>query len=370
MKNNLNLKQFKSHFLEFYEQHETRFDIGFFLVGFILDVFTLSDIDDPLSILQQIAYLIIIGSILYFEFINSIKPLQMSERISKIWNYRQLILHFFLGSLLSIYSLFFLKSSSLFSSLLFILFIVGMMILNEVKSFQRSRVDLKIALYVICIFCFFSMLVPVILGFVGILPFILALACTCSVIYFVFKQLQRKIQDRHLLYRRLLAPSIGVISVFVIFYIIGWIPPVPLSVQNMGIYHMITKNSAGQYLASHENPWWRFWHKGDQAFQAEPGDKVYFFAQIFSPGRFDDSVILHWFYNDPKQGWLSTDRVSMRVTGGRKNGYRGFSVKQNYTPGEWRISVETTDSREIGRIYFTITPVEPTQTRQFKIEIF
>lgn len=364
------MKEFKNKFLHYYEQNETKFDISFFLAGFIFDVFTLSDVDDPFSILQQVVYLLLIGSVLYFEFLHLIKPLELSPRMTKLWHYRQLILHFFLGSLLSVYSLFFLKSSSLFSSLIFLLFISGLMILNEVKSFQRSRVDLKVGLYVICLFCFFSMLIPVILGFVGILPFLLALTCTGGVIYLVYKQMTKQVSDKNLLYKRLVAPSAAVIILFALFYILGWIPPVPLSVQNMGIYHMIEKNQSGQYLVSHENPWWRFWQKGDQDFQAQPGDKVYFFAQIFSPGRFDDSVILHWFFKDPRQGWMSTDKIPMRVTGGRKNGYRGFSVKQNYTPGEWRISVETTDSREIGRIYFTITPIEPIQSRPYQIEIF
>src|SRR5690348_14868480 len=99
------MKELKSKFLHFYEANETKFDISFFLAGFIFDVFTLSDVDDPLSILQQVVYLIIIGSILYFEFLHVIKPLELSPRIAKVWNYRQLILHFFLGSLLSVYSL-------------------------------------------------------------------------------------------------------------------------------------------------------------------------------------------------------------------------------------------------------------------------
>lgn len=363
------MENIKNKFISYYEKNEIKFDISFFLAGFIFDVFTLSDVDDPISIAQQVVYLLLIGSILYLEFLNTVKPLEIHPRFKKIWDLRQLILHFFLGSLLSVYSLFFLKSSSLFSSLLFLLFISALMILNEIKSFQKSRVDLKIGLYVICVFCFFSMLIPVILGFVGIFPFVLAVSLTTAVIYGVYKLLKSQVADQNLLYKRLIAPSGTVLIIFVLFYIMGWIPPVPLSVQNMGIYHMIEKNG-DQYLVSHENPWWRFWHKGDQSFEAQPGDKIYFFAQIFSPGRFDDSVILHWYYKDPRQGWQSTDKIPMRVTGGRKNGYRGFSVKQNYSPGDWRISVETTDSREIGRIYFNVTPVEVAENRQFQLEIF
>lgn len=119
----------KSRFVSYYEKNEVKFDISFFLAGFIFDVFTLSDVDDPISIAQQVMYLLLIGSILYLEFLNSVKPIEVrSSFLKKIWDVRQLILHFFLGSLLSVYSLFFLKSSSLFSSLLFLLFISVLMI--------------------------------------------------------------------------------------------------------------------------------------------------------------------------------------------------------------------------------------------------
>lgn len=356
------MRDLKQGLLKFYEDNESKVDIAFFLGGFLFDIFTLSDIDDPFSILQQVVYLLILGSILYFDFLGLHGFFKVPTRLEKIWSYRQLVLHFLLGSLLSVYSLFFLKSASLWSSLIFILLLLGLMIANEMKRVQKSDIDIKIGLYVICVFSFFSMTIPVLLGFVGIFPFLLSVALTALALYGVFKLLHHRIQDQKLLQRRLLAPGAGVLVLFVLFYLAGWIPPVPLSIQNMGIYHLIEK-SEGQYIASHENPPWKFWNKGDQDFQAAPQDKIYFFAQIFSPARFSDSVILHWYFKDPRQGWQTTDRIPMAIAGGRKGGYRGFASKQNFSEGDWRISVETTDGREIGRIYFTVTklPEAPTE---------
>lgn len=360
----------KTRLLKFYEANEAKMDIAFFLGGFFFDVLTLSDVDDLLGVAQQIVYLLILGSILYFDFLGTHGLFQIPKRLERIWNYRQLIVHFLLGSLLSLYSLFFLKSASLWSSLIFILLLMGLMVANELKRVQQSEINIKIGLYVICVFSFFSMLVPVILGFVGIVPFLLSIALTGFTLYGVFALLRRKIQDIRLLQRSLVAPGATVLALFFVFYFIGWIPPVPLSIQNMGIYHMIEK-AEGSYIVSSEKPAWKFWHTGDQDFRAEPDDKIYFFAQIFSPARFSDSVILHWYYKDPKAGWQTTDRIPMNITGGRKNGYRGFASKQNYSEGEWRISVETTDGREIGRIYFNVTKVtEITPDRVFYKEAF
>ncbi len=247
---------------------------------------------------------------------------------------------------------------------------MGLMVANELKRVQSGGINLKIALYVICVFCFFSMLVPVLLGFVGLVPFFLSLISTGAALYGAYVLLRLKIQDQRTLQRVLLAPGGAVLALFLVFYLIGWIPPVPLSIQHMGIYHMVEK-SEGQYLASYDTPKWMFWARGDQDFYAEPQDKIYFFAQIFSPARFSDSVILHWYYKDPRAGWTTTDRIPMSISGGRKSGYRGFASKQNYSEGRYRISVETTDGREIGRIYFDVTKLPASSTeRNFNQDIF
>lgn len=343
----------------FYEAHELQLSIAFFLGGFVFDVFTLSDIDDPLSILQQIAYLLIIGSILFYDFLSDAQVWNPPQKgfVSKVWNYRQLILHFFLGSLLSIYSLFFLKSSSIFSSIIFVLSLMITMILNELKSIQESALNIKIALYVICVFCFFSLIIPVILGFVGWIPFLLSLVATFAFLFSAYKLLLKKIIDKNFLLKRLIAPGSTMSAIFFLFYLFGWIPPVPLSIEKMGIYHKVEKQD-GAYVLFHERPWWKVWQSGDQDFKAEPGDKIYLFVSVFSPARFNDSVIVEWSIKYPKLGWKISDKIPMRVTGGRKGGYRGSIVKQNFSDGEWRISVQTTDGRELGRTYFSVTKTD------------
>ncbi len=361
--------QLKENFISFYKANENKVDLAFFLGGFIFDIFTLAAIDDLFSIAQQITYLLITGSILYFEFLVPLGVASIHPRFEKIWNYRQLIFHFILGSVLSTYSLFFLKSSSVFSSLIFVVLLIGLMIANELKAVQNSGVNIKLSLYMICVFSFFSMIFPVILGFVGWIPFLLALAMTCVFLWGVYRLLLRKIQDEHVLIRKLIIPSATVILLFFAFYMIGWIPPVPLSVQNMGIYHKIEKKNS-QFILFHENPSWRWWQNGDQEFVAQSGDQIYFFAKLFSPARFSDAVILHWYFKDPRQGWVSTDSIPMQITGGREGGYRGFAVKQNYSAGEWRVSVETTDHREIGRMYFTVTKTDSTAERAFEQQIY
>ena len=364
------MEALKSRLLEYYEKNETKMDMAFFLGGFIFDIFTLSDIDDWFSVVQQVVYLAIIGVILFREFLVEAGVETPPLRFKRVWDYRRLIVHFFMGSLLSIYSLFFLKSASIFSSVVFVALLMGVMVANELSNVQKGGIPVRIGLWVICLLCFFSMLVPVILGFVGWVPLLLSLGLTGLVLWGIYQLATRTVSDQAVLNKHLILPSGAVLGLFFAFYMIGWIPPVPLSVLHMGVYHNVVKEN-GEYKVYYENPWWKFWNKGDQDFVARPGDKIHFFAQIFSPGRFDDSIILHWQRYDDREGWMTTDKIPLRVTGGRAEGFRGRADKGNYSPGNLRIKVETTDGREIGRIYLAVTlDATASEPREFQVATY
>jgi hypothetical protein len=150
---------------------------------------------------------------------------------------------------------------------------------------------------------------------------------------------------------------------FLAFYLLRLIPPVPLSIPFMGVYHSVERTDTG-YRLSHERPAWRFWHNGDQHFAARPGDKVYVFFRIFSPARFSDQMEMRWYWKDPARGWTLHDSIPIRIVGGREQGFRGYGVKSNYRPGAWKVQVETTDGREIGRMYFDLA-LAPEAARNF-----
>jgi DUF2914 family protein len=47
---------------------------------------------------------------------------------------------------------------------------------------------------------------------------------------------------------------------------------------------------------------------------------------------------------------MHADRVPIKISGGREGGYRAYSFKQRLDPGEWRVDVESSDGRIIGRV--------------------
>ena len=62
------------------------------------------------------------------------------------------------------------------------------------------------------------------------------------------------------------------------------------------------------------------------------------------------------------------DTIPIRITGGRAEGFRGYGFKSKYQPGEWKVQIETTDGREIGRIYFDLE-LAPESPRAFRVDV-
>jgi len=66
---------------------------------------------------------------------------------------------------------------------------------------------------------------------------------------------------------------------------------------------------------------------------------------------------MRWYWKPEGRRWALQDTISIKIVGGREQGFRGYGVKANYQPGPWKVQVETTDGREIGRVYFDLETV-------------
>jgi hypothetical protein len=354
-----------------YDKYRPYWPATFFILGFAFDVFTLDRVDSTWALLQQLLYLSACWLILIFSFFLQTRPDQSAGwgKIRHFYEeYKTEALHFFFGALLSTYTLFFFKSSSLVVSFGFMVVMAVLLVANEWSRFQAASLPFKFALLCLCTLCFSLCVVPIFAGSIGLLVFLASLVFGVTPFAaFSYWLLKRRAPLFELCKKQILIPSSLVTCAFLILYVFHLIPPVPLSVQFMGVYHDIKKNH-GVYELYHENPWWRFWSSGDQKFAAQPGDKVYVFFRIFSPTHFSDRVRLVWSHDDPKYGWVKQDEIPIEISGGRDLGFRGYGLKSNYVPGDWRVQLETLDGREVSRIHFNLD-LAPEIPRRFEMEV-
>jgi hypothetical protein len=336
-------------------RNERNLAISFFVAGFLFDIITLGRIDSWLTIGQQAVYLAAVTLVLMQMLLSEGQPapeLSAAPRMKRwYYEYRNPAIHFLLGALLSAYTLFFFKSSSLLVSFGFMAVLVVLLFANETERFKKLGLQFKFALLGLCWLAFFAYVIPVLIGSTGLLVFLGSMAAGCvPLVAAAFFALQEK-------KRKILVPLGCMVILFLTFYLFRLIPPVPLSIPFMGVYHGVERTEQG-YRLSHERPGWRIWHNGDQWFRAQPGDRVYVYFRVFSPSRFADQVQVRWYLHEGERGWTLQDTIPIKIVGGREEGFRGYSAKSKYQPGEWRVQVETTDAREIGRIYFSLESVQ------------
>jgi hypothetical protein len=350
-----------------YSQYEKYLPAGFFIGGFLFDIITLDRIDSKFTIIQQAVYLFLLALMLlqmHMEFSLQRPP---GDKFRLYTNWRLPIMHFIFGSLLSSYTLFFFKSGSLGSSFLFLLAMAALLVANELPRFHTMGLGFKFALLALSNMCYFAYLIPTVIGQTGVVVFLVSILAGLVPSMILYRLTVRWGASEAGSRVQILRPALLVFLTFLIFYFVRIIPPVPLSLQHIGIYHTVKKTQDGKFELGHERPWWRFWQNGDQWFQAQPGDKIIAFFRLFSPSGFTDQVQIAWYLKDPRHGWTAQDRIPIKIMGGRDQGFRGYAVKSNFTVGEWRVVVETMDEREIGRLGFTIEVV-PAQPREFKLE--
>lgn len=363
------IQDYKNWFLNFYQRHLVLVSILVFCAGFLFDIFTIRRIDDLLNLIQHGIKLILLGTFLLIEIKIATGNLTLSGRGKRFWQYHDLFVHFLFGSLLSAYTIFFYTSASAITSFLFISLLVALMLANEVGKIRQLGLPVRVILYCICLMSYFSFFYPILFGKIGALPFWLGIMSSALVLIVIWKVNFRGENQDLTVRQHVLYPALFVHIFFVVAYYTSFIPPVPVAVKKIGAYYSVEKKDnfyKGLYL--HHD--WKFWSRAPEEFHARPGDKVTILMAIFSPARFQDQIFLKWFRWDSMNGWVLEDTIPMTILGGRIDGFRGFGTKQFYAFGEWKVVVETSDGREVGRLKLLITKDNTTGDRKFKKDLY
>jgi hypothetical protein len=341
-------------------------NVVFFIGGFFFDAFTLIRIDSILDLVLQSLYLFGITLIIMGQAYLEAGRWQPQGWTARLWSYESEIIHFLYGGLLSAYVILYFKSTSLSRSVTFLAFVFILMVANEMPQVRRLKSLLRLGLYAFCLISYLNYLFPILIGRMGDWVFTLSWILSVGLIYALLKKLASLHPEPKKACVRLGWSPVLVLVLVAVFYFNKWIPPVPLSLQFAGIFRNVEPQPGGYRLTYLKPPWTRFWRESEPVFLAREGDRVYFFTRIFGPSRFEHRVFLRWELKDPgRNRWITSDRIPLPIKGGRNEGYRGYTYKENYQPGEWRVEVETEDGRVLGGVVFRIEKDPSIEERVF-----
>lgn len=340
----------------------------FFFGGFIVDAILLPDVTNPMTKYIGLAYLIILASaIILREWIASRNTASNVEQ--KLYALLTFGVLFFSGASLSFVFIYALRSAAFAVSWPLFLILFACIVANEVVDTHRYRFTLDIAVFFVALMFYTIFNVPIVFGAVNDLVFLVAVAIAVLV-GIIFISILRKTSEVAEYERgRGYALALGIPLFVGMLYFLNIIPAVPLTLKESGVYHFVARTPSGEYFGQKEVDS-RFLAKyRRQVFHVGEQDSgVYFFSSVGAPAKVSAPITHVWEYYDPVENrWVTSSTISFEVSGGRKDGYRAYSKKENVIPGLWRVTVKVDDNRIIGRMRFIIEKGNQPELKEIRL---
>lgn len=351
-------KSLPGRFKAFKEKNHLAFEVAFFFAGFLFDVVLLHRIDSTPLLIHQGTYLVLTSGLVFWDHRIHVSGKEPTGFVGKLAGFRLWVMHFFLGTLLNAFMVFYFRASSGILSFLFLVALAGIIVANELPRFRSRGPIVRVMLLSFAVTSFLAYLLPVLWGALRIWQYPLSVVIGSAATYGLWRLFTRFNRDPEWTFKRAVAPGLVMQAVLLLAYLANVIPPVPLSLKSIAVYASVTSERSEKgihYTLQYEKaPFWKFWREQDTTFVAPSGSKAWVFVKIFAPTKFQDTVRFAWEYDDPKSGWTARGSpYATSLSGGNEEGYRTFAYSTVSKPGQYRVRVLTMDGREIGRKTFT-----------------
>lgn len=354
---NIILIKYKNSALRrFIRKHEKFLPIVFFIGGFVFDTLTLGRVDR----LYDLVMLSIHMSLLTLTLVLFNLSDDYKWRFTLIERYKiyfPLAIQFFFGALSSAYVIYFSRSVSLSKTMSFFIILLVLFFANELLKKRISNKYLQFSVYFFISFTFFSFIIPVLLAEMNtkvfIISGIISLTLTLALILIIYKKSLSTRAEMRL--GKTIGIVIGMYIIINVFYFFNLIPPVPLALEHGLVAHNIKVENQKYFVSYEKEEWYIFWRTHRIQYISKPNERVYIFSSIFAPTSINKTIFHRWnWYNQQTEAWEIVEDIGYEINGGRDEGYRGYTYKNNTKEGLWKVQVITKEELIIGVVDFEI----------------
>ncbi|MDB5260425.1 MAG: hypothetical protein JWN37_656 [Candidatus Nomurabacteria bacterium] len=339
--------------LDTYKHHSTTI---LFIVGFFVDMAILPDIDKPRALYFGLAYLVSTALLIMFrEWLVSRNTASKTEQ--KLYSFSTFGIVCLLGSALSFVFIYSMRGADIFVSWPLLVILLLCILSNELVSSHSFRFTLDVGILFLATLFYTVFHMPVILKSQNDVTFSISIAIAiaiCMAYIFILKFTSEAAQNEA---PRGYALAVGIPMFVGMLYFLNVLPAVPLSLNKSGIYHSI-RHEGSEFPALEERDTYKgiFAKFHTPVFHLSNSEsQIYFFSSINAPAELTAPISHVWEYYDEKEGkWKQSNIVSFGIVGGRTEGYRTYSFKNNVTPGLWRVTVKVGGKRVVGRETFKV----------------
>ncbi len=275
----------------------------------------------------------------------------------KVW--RKLLIispfahQFAIGGLLATSLLFYWFSGAFSVTWPIILIVVLFMFFNEFLREHFLRPTVQVGVLSFSMFSLLAILFSFI--FNSLEPQIFVLAGVASLVFMIcFTLLLTRVGAMKNKRFTMIATSSIVFLLMNGAYYLNIIPPIPLSVREATMAYNVARSDGDYLLVKQPESWLEALIPG-VTMTIKIGDPIYAFTNVAAPTSLSTTLVHRWEYYDPSsKNWVTKSILSYGMTGGRDEGYRGYSYKTSLLAGRWRVTVETTRGQVLTRIPFYV----------------
>lgn len=136
--------------------------------------------------------------------------------------------------------------------------------------------------------------------------------------------------------------------VWVLLWLIQVFPPVPLVFKKQYLGVEFNKSDYSVLNLQEEGLWL------EDSIELTQGQRLYFLSSVFAPKGVSASLEHRWLYMQ-NGSYQLVDAIPLSLkSGGRKNGWRFYSWKQNLQEGQWLIETALKDGAVISQKEFVL----------------
>ncbi|MAZ67508.1 hypothetical protein CL652_01925 [bacterium] len=320
------------------------------LFGLAFDIFTL---DKPDALFENV---VIIG----YLTLSAVAMAALQSDIGKATEGRRIFLlstlQFSFGNLASALMVLYARSGTFAGGAIFVGMLALLFLSNELLRDRYARTHLRVVIWFVLLLTYSTLIVPVYLGAMGLFAFavsvFLALGVTLLLV-FLLSIITYASFNEHA--HKITTSIVITTTAFVGLYFLNLIPPVPLALKHVGIYHSVVA-AEGSYSVTYEPPaWYEFWRDTNRVYTQQAGAPAFCFSSVYAPSALETEIRHRWEkYDEVQDEWITVARIPFPILGGREQGFRGYTQTSQIREGRWRCSVETSRGTLVGRTTFTV----------------
>ena len=328
---------------------------GMLIAGLVVDYVTFRTIEISTAFTILGIYLVLAGCVIAYKNYYDAGRLRSNLKILSYFRMiSPLIVQFTFGALLSASLIFYWFSGTISVSWPFLIIVALLIMSNDVLRHHYLKPVVQISVFYFVLFSYATLVLPYLMNSIQVWIFLLAGLISLIVIYIYIRILSDRLDHIAKIKLYLKRSILIIFLVMNTLYFLNIIPPIPLSLRSAEMTHSLSRSNGAYLLGVEQENWFERLIPG-QTVHIEQGDPLYAFSTIFAPADLDTTIVHNWqYYDSDTWQWVDSSRLSFYISGGRDQGYRGYSVTSKLHEGKWRVSVETERGQVLGRINFRI----------------